>query len=163
MTTVITINQPKGFVGVNKAIKGLQFRIKEMGPKLLRRFGETMEDEIRRAAKNTSPKIKNFTGKLLGDGIEWRQKPKGNQEIITVFAYYLNKHCQIPNMGMGHAVSCYNEVGERKPKNIYSICLNARSRKAFLDTGDENYTFKITIQGENLIEQDLPSKTKPKK
>ncbi len=87
------------------------------------------------------------------------KSPENNQEIITLFAYYLNKYCNISNMQMGHAVSCYNEVGERKPSNIYSLCGNARDRKAYLAAGDEPYTFKITIQGENLVEHDLPRKT----
>lgn len=100
-------------------------------------------------------------GKALSLKEFYKQKsPNDNQETITLFAYYLNKYCGIPNMQMGHALSCYNDVGERKPSNIYALCNNARTRKGYLDYGDESYTFKITIQGENLVEHDLPRKDK---
>ena len=88
------------------------------------------------------------------------KKPSDNQDIITVFAYYLNKYCNTSSMEVGHAISCYNEIGLRKPTNIYSVGINVRTRKGYLDHGDTPYTFKITIQGENLIEHDLPPKAK---
>ena len=93
------------------------------------------------------------------------KSPTSNQDIVTVFVYYLNKYCDIKNMEMGHAVSCYNELKLRKPSNIYSVCNNVRTRKGYLDYGDEAHTFKINIQGENLIEHDLPVKkqNKPQK
>ena len=92
------------------------------------------------------------------------KKPIGNQNIITVFAYYLNKYCNIPHMEIGHAISCYNEIGFlRKPTNIYAVGVNVRTRKGYLDNGDTPHSFKITIQGENLIEHDLPPKPKAKK
>ena len=91
------------------------------------------------------------------------KKPSGNQEIITVFTYYLNKYCKLSNTEMGHFVSCYNEVDERKPKNIYQVCSNTVARKGYLESGDVTYSYKTTIQGDNLIEHDLPHKTKSKK
>ena len=103
---------------------------------------------------NNQPTLKKFFEE---------KKPRENQEIITLFAYYLNKYCNIPNMEFGHAVSCYIEMNLRKPTNIQSLCQNVRNRKAYLEIGTEPYTYKITIQGENLIEHDLPSKDNSKK
>ena len=91
------------------------------------------------------------------------KKPIGNQNIITVFAYYLNKYCNIPDMEIGHAISCYNEIGLRKPTNTYAVGNNVRTRKGYLDNGDTPYSFKITIQGANFIEYDLPPKLKSNK
>lgn len=98
-----------------------------------------------------SPSLKKFFEEKL---------PSGNQEIITTFAYYLTKYCDVKSVEMGHLVSCYNEVGERKPSNIYQICLNTKNRLGYLATGDEPYSVKINIQGENLVEHDLPHKIK---
>ena len=87
-----------------------------------------------------------------------QKSPKSNQEIITLFAYYLDKYCGIPDMEFGHAMSCYNEVGVKKPTNLLSLCNNVRNRGGWLEAGSQPYTFKINISGQNLIDHDLPRK-----
>lgn len=82
--------------------------------------------------------------------------PESNPELVTVFAYYLKKNNKIVEMEMGHIISCYHEIDKKIPKSIYDICKNTKRTQGYLDTGDEPYTFKITISGENLVRHDLP-------
>ncbi|QLH11290.1 hypothetical protein [Nitrosarchaeum sp. AC2] len=106
---------------------------------------------------------------LKGDGKKqslkefYKEKnPNTNQEIITVFAYYLNKFCDIPNMEYGHALSCYIEVGIRKPTNFESLYNNIRARTGYIETGETRYSAKISISGENFVEHDLPKQVNKK-
>src|SRR5713101_5825786 len=55
-----------------------------------------------------APQLRDFYSK---------KSPKSNQEKVTVFVYYINKHLGIPEALPGHIVACYNEVNEKKPLN----------------------------------------------
>jgi len=99
----------------------------------------------------TGPQLKEFYQKKL---------PKTNQEKVTVFVYYINKHLGIFEALPGHIVSCYNEVNEKKPLNIVQLFRDIKHYKGWLDTGEATNSAKITIAGENLVEHDLP---RPKK
>lgn len=83
------------------------------------------------------------------------KKPSSNQEIITLFSYYLTKFLQIPNMKYGHALFCYNEINRPKPTNIVQLFRDTSHLKKWVESGDEPHTVKLTIAGKNLIEHKL--------
>ena len=84
------------------------------------------------------------------------KSPASNQEKVTVFVYYLAKFLGIQNILPGHIITCYNEVGERKPLQIVQLFRDIKHRKGWLDVGDEQNSVRISISGENLVEHDLP-------
>lgn len=87
------------------------------------------------------------------------KKPETNEELVTFFAFYLREYCGVDEMQMGHAVSCYNAIEKRKPNSIYDICKNSKRKWGYLDKGEIPYSFKLNIQGENLVKHDLPKKS----
>lgn len=99
--------------------------------------------------KDDYPSLKDFFG---------IKKPKSNQEIITLFCYYLTKYLQIPNMKYGHALFCYTEINKPKPINIVQLFRDTSHLKKWVEAGDEPHTVKLTIAGENLITHKLPTK-----
>ena len=84
------------------------------------------------------------------------KSPSSNQEKITVFAFYLNKKLNVPDVLPGHAISCYNEVHEKKPLNILALFKDTRRLKGWLETGEAPNSVRVSIAGENLVEHDLP-------
>lgn len=102
--------------------------------------------EVDLKGKGDIPSLKNFYAE---------KSPTNNQEKITIFAYYLKKYCKISEMKLGQALSCFIEMGIRKP-NVYAICLNTITRKGWIEKGSEPWAFRINRLGENLVEHDLP-------
>lgn len=98
-----------------------------------------------------SPSLRDFYTK---------KSPKTNQEKVTVFVYYINKHLEITDVLAGHIVSCYNEVNEKKPLKIDQLFRDIKHLKGWLETGEASHSAKISIAGENLVEHDLPRSNK---
>jgi hypothetical protein len=91
----------------------------------------------------------------------YREKlPQTHQELITLFVYYISRYLDIPNVKLGHIVSCYNEIGAKKPKRIEQIFEEIRLFSGWLESGEGATTTKITIDGVNLVEHFLPYKSK---
>lgn len=84
-----------------------------------------------------------------------QKKPSNNQEIVTLFVYYINKTLGNEEASPGHIVSCYNEVSAKKPLNIPQLFRDVTNLRGWLSSNG-NGTVKVTIAGENLIEHDLP-------
>lgn len=84
---------------------------------------------------------------------------KGALEVPLGFQR-IARLCQIDEMLMGHAAFCYNAIEKRKPNSVYDICKNSKQKWGYLEKGNEPYSFKITIQGENLVKPYLPRKSK---
>jgi len=104
--------------------------------------------------------LKGGSGKPSLKDFVTQKSPRSQQELVTVQAYYLKKYLNIQSMKPGHALYCYNEIGKKKPLEIIQLYRDITSRKGWLGPGDEPNTAKITIGGENLVEQDLPKKKK---
>jgi hypothetical protein len=89
----------------------------------------------------------------------FKQKaPTSNQEKTTLFVYFLNKCLGITDVTASHVISCFNEVGERKPLKIDQMFRDIRNRKGWLESGETLNSARITIAGENFIDHDLPKK-----
>lgn len=78
-------------------------------------------------------------------------------EKNAVFVYYLQKEAKITGITTDHIYSCYKDVKERVPKALKQSLLDTSSKKGWIDTSSMN-DIKITTSGENLVEQDLPTK-----
>ncbi len=67
----------------------------------------------------------------------------------------LKNTVEVQKIGLNHVFSCFKETGERLPLALPQTCRNAANAKGWLDTADQN-DLKITTQGTNLVEKDLP-------
>lgn len=88
------------------------------------------------------------------------KQPKSNQEKCTVAVYYLRHELELESVSPNHIFTCYKNVGWRVT-DIYNIVRLTASRKGWLDTSNSN-DIKTTPHGENLVEFDLPKKSKTK-
>ncbi|MDG6999673.1 MAG: hypothetical protein JRN15_11220 [Nitrososphaerota archaeon] len=90
-----------------------------------------------------------------------KKSPASHQEKLAVFAYYINKYLDdVKDVLPGHVISCYNEVGGKKPLKIIQLFRDTKHLKGWLDNGEAPNSIRINIAGENLVEHDLP---RPKK
>lgn len=88
------------------------------------------------------------------------KSPQTHQEAVTLFVYYISKYLDIPNVQAGHIISCYNELGAKKPKQVEQLFQEIKLFSGWLDSGEEPNTTKITTDGVNLVEHFLPSSKK---
>lgn len=85
------------------------------------------------------------------------KSPKTNQEMITVFCFYLSEYLDIKNMKYGHALSCYDGLKIPKPRNVIQLFADTRHHHKWVEVGDEANTVKLSISGDNLVKHELPS------
>ncbi len=88
------------------------------------------------------------------------KQPSTNQQKCTVAVYYLQYEIGIEGITFNHIYTCYKDVNWRIT-DLYNILLLTASRKGWVDTSHTE-NIKITPHGENLVEHDLPHKTKGK-
>jgi hypothetical protein len=69
--------------------------------------------------------------------------------------YYLTKFNHKEEAKFGEILSCYEEVGEKKP-SVIDIVKNSIRYKGWLEVGQERFSTRITISGENFVKFDLP-------
>jgi len=83
------------------------------------------------------------------------KRPANHYEKVAVFVYYLTKFNHKEEAKFGEILSCYEEVGEKKP-SIIDIVKNSIRYKGWLEVGQERFSTRITISGENFVKFDLP-------
>jgi len=91
-----------------------------------------------------------------------KKSPQTHQEAVTFFIHYVTKYLGIQNVHAGHVVSCYDEVNAKKPLQIERLFQEIKIFTGWLESGDLPQTAKITISGENFVENDLPDHSKTK-
>tara|TARA_B100001971_G_C18078780_1_gene477117 strand:+ start:356 stop:901 length:546 start_codon:yes stop_codon:yes gene_type:complete len=89
-------------------------------------------------------------------GLYAEKSPQTHQEAVTFFTYYVTKYLGIQNVQAGHIVSCYTEVNAKKPIRIDRLFQEIKIFTGWLEIGNLPQTAKITISGENFVENDLP-------
>jgi hypothetical protein len=83
------------------------------------------------------------------------KKPINHYEKTAVFVYYITKVNKQAEIKYGEILSCYEEVGEKKP-SIIDIIKNSIRYKGWLEWGYDKFTTRLTISGENFVKFDLP-------
>lgn len=83
------------------------------------------------------------------------KKPINHYEKTAVFVYYITKVNKQAEIKYGEILSCYEEVGEKKP-SITDIIKNSIRYKGWLEWGSDKFTTRLTISGENFVKFDLP-------
>jgi hypothetical protein len=83
------------------------------------------------------------------------KKPINHYEKTAVFVYYITKVNRQAEIKYGEILSCYEEVGEKKP-SITDIIKNSIRYKGWLEWGYDKFTTRLTISGENFVKFDLP-------
>lgn len=84
------------------------------------------------------------------------KKPSNHYEKAAVFVYYLTKFNKQHEVRFGEILSCYEEVDEKKP-SILDIVKNSVRYKGWLEQGNEKFSARLTISGENFVKFDLPT------
>lgn len=97
-------------------------------------------------------------GLSLAKFFEEKKPGKSHDALIPFFTYYGTKHAGLKGVGAGHLMYCYEQLGLKKPGNIYAAMNNARQRAKKVVTGPESNTLVPNVAGENWVKFDLPVK-----
>jgi hypothetical protein len=87
------------------------------------------------------------------------KNPSSHYENTAVFVYYLTKINKQTEVKYGEILSCYEEVGQKKP-SITDIIKNTIRYKGWLEPGSSKFITRLTISGENFVKFDLPQQKK---
>jgi len=146
-------------------IKKGEFEIEVEGDKeFVEKHIEEFKQEMQKAVKEMPPEEKAIIAKekIELEGISlaefYKQKqPKGHNETVVVFAYWLTKRKKQQEFAPKDIVSCYNEIGIAKPANIWQFMKTlAGGRKAHLIRGDKKGIYKLSMTGDEFVEKELP-------
>ena len=100
------------------------------------------------------------TGKQAFEDFAAAKQPASQWEQATVAVYYLTKVIDLPAVDVNHVYTCFKDRLWRTPSNLSNKMQQAASSKGWLDTSSmEN--IRVTPQGENLVEHDLPRRSTP--
>lgn len=85
MVKVIRIRTAGDIKKVDGLLAGIRKRLPEMTSKAMRRWGKTLEADLKMAAIQAG--ISKFTGTLQTTGIEYRQRPRGRTGYLFIRQY----------------------------------------------------------------------------
>ncbi len=131
---------------------------------------EEFKKELPKIAKESSLKEKPVVSEIPKEklGLEKlslaefykRKQPKGHNETVVVFAYWLTKERNKEEFNSKDILDCYDEARMKKPKNINQhIIKMAAGKKAYLTSGSEKGLHKLILPGEGFVEKELPGKS----
>jgi hypothetical protein len=81
-------------------------------------------------------------------------KPRSNQEMATVIAYYCIKNLGLASVNQDHIYSGFKFLNKRVPLDISSLFKDIQRHKAWIDASDQSQVV-LTTNGENFVEHDL--------
>jgi hypothetical protein len=92
-----------------------------------------------------------------------RKQPKSNEDKFPVVVFWLHEILGISPVNINHIGTIFRMTdGWREPADLPTAISVTASRKATLNVSDTQ-DIKLTPQGRNFVEYDLPPKSKPKK
>lgn len=127
---------------------------------------ESKSSSTKRTRPSKQPKLKmvsnlNFfeKGKTTLREFFAEKNPKDDQQKIVVFLYYLAKTLNLQNITPDHIYTCFKDLQEKIPSNLHQAIRNIKDRRRWIDFSTIN-DIQLTVQGENLVEQELGKKAK---
>ena len=87
------------------------------------------------------------------------KKPASNQQLHVVIVYYLQKILGTSGISPSHVYTCLKDLKKRVPNDLWATLRVTASKTNRLDTGNRD-DIKLTVGGENLVDQDLPPNSK---
>lgn len=84
------------------------------------------------------------------------KKPSDQQEQLAVFLHYLKRTLDLAPINVNHLYTCFREVEKKVPKDINTVARNTATRKGWVDASDQK-NLRITVQGENYVDHQLPA------
>jgi hypothetical protein len=90
------------------------------------------------------------------------KKPTSQYEQCAVAVYYLRQELGLTAVSTNHVYTCFKLMKWRIPSDLPNRLRYAASQFGWFDTSNAQ-DIKITPMGENLVEHDLPSKSKDSK
>lgn len=80
--------------------------------------------------------------------------PKNNFEHNLLFVYYLEKILNEKPINIECLYTCYKEVGQKVPKNLYQSIIDTKKNKGWIESSDMGNIF-VSVIGENYVEHDM--------
>ena len=91
-----------------------------------------------------------------------QKNPSTDREKVVLCVYYLLNKLGKKPIGINQVYTCYKSINWRVPADLAGTLCWVSSQKGWLDTSD-SLDIKMTPQGDNLIDHDLPPKKVAKK
>jgi len=90
-----------------------------------------------------------------------QKQPKDHNETIVVFACWLTKREEQQEFTPKGIEACYSQIAMTKPANIpQCMGILASGKKAYLLRGDKRGQYRLSMTGEEFVENKLPNKGK---
>lgn len=85
------------------------------------------------------------------------KKPKTDPEFNTVAVYYLTQMKKRSSVSLPDIYTCYKAVKRKVPGKLSQGLRNTKARGGWVNFSKGVSDITLTVLGENLVEQDLPS------
>ena len=110
-------------------------------------------DPVDTSRKGNVPSLSEFLSEKFGE-----YKSATMQELTVVMIYYLIKYKSLSGVNGGNILSCFQNIGMKKPTNVMQIFNNIVNRTGYIEVAEEARTYRCNVAGENFVEHDLPRK-----
>ena len=120
------------------------------GPKVDRNAGLVAVPDVDFIPDDKQPLRQFFTDK----------SPSTDMEQVLVLCHYLQFTAEVDRYGAGHLLSAFRHVGKPIPVDLRSTLRNMKDKKGWLRFPSID-DLRLTTEGENAVEHDLPRIRKP--